>query len=54
MTRNELDDIESILVDIARADDTIDPIERLYRHIKALYKSQCEKKLGHKPLDIDV
>ena len=29
--------------------DKIDPIKRLYFHIKELYQSKCQKKLGHNP-----
>lgn len=50
MTKRELEDIESILVDIEDSDDKINPIERLYFHIKKLYRSQCQKKLSHNPL----
>lgn len=50
MTKRELEDIESILVDIEDSDDKIEPIERLYLHIRKLYQSQCQKKLGHNPL----
>ena len=50
MTKKELEDIESILVDIEDSDDKINPIERLYFHVKELYQSQCQKKLGHNPL----
>lgn len=50
MTKRELEDIESILVDIEDSYDKIDPIERLYFYIKELYQSQSQKKLGHNPL----
>ena len=50
MTKKELQDIEFILIDIEESDDKIYPIERLYSHVKNLYRSQCEKKLGYNPL----
>ena len=49
MTKRELEDIESILVDIEDSDDKISPIERLYFHIRELYQSKYQKKLGHNP-----
>lgn len=50
MTKRELEDIESILIDVDESEDKIDQIESLYFHILKLYRSQCEKKLGYKPL----
>lgn len=50
MTKRELEDIESILIDVDESDDKIVPIENLYFHVKNLYRSQCQKKLGHNPL----
>ena len=50
MTKRELEDIESILIDVDESDDKIVPIENLYFHVLKLYRSQCEKKLGYKPL----
>lgn len=49
MTKQELRDIESILIDIEESDDKIDQIESLYFHIIKLYRSQCKKKLGYNP-----
>lgn len=50
MTKRELEDIESLLIDVEESDDKIVPIENLYFHVLKLYRSQCEKKLGYNPL----
>lgn len=50
MTKQELIDIESILIDVDESDDKIVPIENLYFYVKELYRSQCKKKLGYNPL----
>lgn len=52
MTKQELEVLESMLVDIEESDDKIDQIERLYSVFRRMYLLQCEKKLGHKPLDV--
>ena len=52
MTKQEMKDLESILVEIDQSDDRIDPICRLYSVMRSMYFLQCEKKLGHKPLDV--
>lgn len=49
MTKKELEDLESILIDADESDDVIEILERLHRHILLLYRSQCKKKLGHNP-----
>lgn len=50
MTKQELEILESILVDIEESDDKIDQIESLYFHVLKLYRSQCKKKLGYNTL----
>ena len=52
MTKQEMKDLESILVEIDQSDDKIDPICRLYLDMRTMYFLQCEKKLGHKPLNV--
>lgn len=49
MTKTELEAIESILDNIEDSYDKTDPIETRYFHIRELYQSKCQKKLGHNP-----
>lgn len=50
MTKQEMKDLKSILVEIDQSDDRSDPICRLYSVMMSMYFLQCKKKLGHKPL----
>lgn len=50
MNKKELEEIESVLVDIDNSDDKIDVIERLYSIVLRMYRKQCLVKLKHKPL----
>lgn len=54
MKRNSYDETfiikRSVAKEIAMVEiDKIDPIKRLYFHIRELYQSKCQKKLGHNP-----